>query len=203
MSEVSARMQTDAQTIPLIEDGNNARKIPKTIFIDDVEAFTEKYKANEILEQMNELYRKYQFMESQLAMGKRNLKIKIPEIKKTIDMVVLLQEKHDENDNKIKTNFLISDNIWARAEIDNSSGNVGLWLGANVMVEYTFEEALDILNKNYENAKKKLESTNEDLDYIKDQITTMEVNMARVYNTNVVEQSKKKAEEQKKQKVIH
>ena len=197
-------MDTDSQTIPLIEDGNNARKIPKTIFIEDVEAFVDKYKAPEILQQMNELYRKYQFMESQLAVGKRNLKIKIPEIKKTIDMINLLQEKHEEEETKMKTNFLISDNIWARAEVDNSSGKVGLWLGANVMVEYSYEEALGLLNKNYENAKKKLDSTNEDLDFIKDQITTMEVNMARVYNQNVaLEQKKKKEADQPQKKVIH
>ena len=187
-------METESQKIPLIEEGNNARKIPRTIFIEDVEAYVEKYKAPEILQQMNELYRKYQFMESQLSVGKRNLKIKIPEIKKTIDMVNILQEKHEEEEKTFKTNFLISDNIWARAEINNESGKVGVWLGANVMVEYTFEEALALLNKNFENAKKKLESTNEDLDYIKDQITTLEVNMARVYNQNIADQNKKKAE---------
>ena len=81
MSEVGVKLETKAQTIPIIEDGNNARKIPKTIFIDDVEAFVEKYKAQETLMAMNEIYRKYQFMESQLSAGKRNLKIKIPEIK--------------------------------------------------------------------------------------------------------------------------
>ena len=198
MSNVAATMPTEEQKIPLIEDGNNARKIPKTVFIDDVEIFVDKYGAPEILQQMNDLYRKYQFMAEQLTAGKRNLKIKIPEIKKTIDMVNILQEKHDEEEKNFKTNFLISDNIWARAEINNTSGKVGVWLGANVMVEYTYEEAHGLLSKNYENAKKKLDSTNEDLDFIKDQITTMEVNMARVYNENVeIEKKKKKTEEKK------
>ena len=125
--------------VPLTEDGDNERKIPKVLFIEDVEAFVDKYKAPAILQQMNELYQKYQYMESQLSIGKRNLKIKIPEIKKTIDMVNLLQEKYEEEEKSIKTNFLISDNIWARAELNNESGKVGLWLGANVMVEYTYE----------------------------------------------------------------
>ena len=178
--------------VPLTEDGDNERKIPKVLFIEDVEAFVDKYKAPAILQQMNELYQKYQYMESQLSIGKRNLKIKIPEIKKTIDMVNLLQEKYEEEEKSIKTNFLISDNIWARAELNNESGKVGLWLGANVMVEYTYEESLALLNKNYENAKIKLESTNVDLDYIKDQITTLEVNMARVYNQSVENKNKGK-----------
>ena len=178
--------------VPLTEDGDNERKIPKVLFIEDVEAFVDKYKAPAILQQMNELYQKYQYMESQLSIGKRNLKIKIPEIKKTIDMVNLLQDKYEEEEKSIKTNFLISDNIWARAELNNESGKVGLWLGANVMVEYTYEESLALLNKNYENAKIKLESTNVDLDYIKDQITTLEVNMARVYNQSVENKNKGK-----------
>ena len=105
-------------------------------------------------------------------------------------MVNILQEKKEEGEETMKTNFLISDNIWARAEVENT-GKVGVWLGANVMVEYTYEEAFKLLNKNYENAKTKLTSTYEDLDYIKDQITTMEVNMARVYNQNVVNTQKK------------
>ena len=180
----------ETQRVPLTEDGDNERKIPKVLFIEDVETFTERYHAQSVFQQMNELYQKYQYMESQLSIGKRNLKIKLPEIKKTIDMVLMLQEKHEEEEKTLKTNFLISDNIWARAELNNESGKVGLWLGANVMVEYTYEEALALLNKNFENAKVKLESTNVDLDYIKDQITTLEVNMARVYNQNI--ENKKK-----------
>ena len=49
-------------------------------------------------------------------------------------------------------NFLISDNVWAKAKIPNETGRVGLWLGANVMVEYNFEEALKLLEKNLSNA---------------------------------------------------
>ena len=205
MSSPDAKIASETGGIPITEEGGNARGIPKTVFIDDVETFVEKYKAKETLEAMNELYRKYQFMESQLAAGKRNLKIKLPEIKKTIDMVNLLKDKHEKDEKKFKTNFLISDNIWARAEADNSTGKVGLWLGANVMIEHTYDEALGLLAKNNENATKKLESTNEDLDYIKDQITTMEVNMARVYNQNVVNTNKEKKTkaEAAPEKVIH
>lgn len=108
-----------------------------------------------------------------------------------MDVVNILIEKKEEEEETMKTNFLISDNIWARAEVQNT-GLIGVWLGANVMVEYTYDEALKLLTKNFENAKAKLDSTYEDLDYIKDQITTMEVNMAKVYNQNVVNKGKDK-----------
>ena len=53
---------------------------------------------------------------------------------------------------------------------------------ANVMLEYTYEEALELLTKNLNNAVDTVESLDADLDFIKDQITTTEVNIARVYN---------------------
>lgn len=77
---------------------------------------------------------------------------------------------------------MIADNIWAKAKIANDTGKVGLWLGANVMVEYNFDEALVILEKNLGNALSRLQSTEDDINYLKDQITTTEVNIARIYN---------------------
>ena len=203
MSDTKAKPVGEKAKVPLIEDGSNARKIPKTVFIDDVESFVDKYGAPQILEEMNELYKKYQFMESQLSIGRKNLKVKLAEIKKTVSVVNILIEKHDEKEETMNTNFLISDNIWARAEVQNT-GKIGVWLGANVMVEYSYDEALKLLNKNFNNADSKLKSTYEDLDYIKDQITTMEVNMARVYNQNVANKAKDKKQqpEQKAAKVI-
>jgi prefoldin subunit 5 len=90
-----------------------------------------------------------------LVRGRDNLKIKMPDIKKTLETVNMLQQKHsqeNEEDRALDTNFLISDNIWAKAKVANNTGKVGLWLGANVMVEYNFEEAVVILNKNMANA---------------------------------------------------
>ena len=79
----------------------------------------------------------------------------------------------------------MSDNIWAKATLPNTTGRVGLWLGANVMVEYEYKEAMVLLGKNLKNAEAKIAESDGDVDYIKDQITTTEVNMARVYNQGV------------------
>jgi prefoldin subunit 5 len=85
---------------------------------------------------------------------------------------------------------LVSDNIWAKAKIPNDSGRVGLWLGANVMVEYTYQEAIVLLNKNLKNAEDKLKEADDDIDFLKDNLTTTEVNMARVYNQGVANKAK-------------
>lgn len=48
--------------------------------------------------------------------------------------------------------FLLTDTIWTKAHIKQDVQKVALWLGANVMVEFSYEEATELLNKNLENA---------------------------------------------------
>lgn len=171
--------------IPISEPSQIHRKIPRAVFIEDTEAWVEKYGEEELFGQMNELHQKYKFMEQQLVRQKAGLKTKVPEIKRTLEMVAMLKQKHDGDDKEVDANFLISDNIWAKAKCPNNTGKVGLWLGANVMVEYTFADAIVLLGKNLSNAQTKLVETDDDLDYLKEQTTTMEVNIARVYNQGI------------------
>lgn len=132
-------------------------------------------------------------MEAQLVRGKDSLKVKLPDIQKTHELVTLLKKKNAEQEveNKsLETNFLISDNIWAKAKIPNDKGKVGLWLGANVMVEYDYDEATKLLERNMENAQIRIQQTEDDLNFLKDQITTTEVNIARVYNQGIAAKQK-------------
>ena len=72
------------------------------------------------------------------------------------------------------------------------SGKVCLWLGANVMLEYSVEEAQMMLEKNLNDAKAREAQINSDLLYLKDQITTTEVNIARTYNFDVIRRREEK-----------
>lgn len=81
--------------------------------------------------------------------------------------------------------YSLADNIYAKAELDYSTGTVNLWLGANVMLEYTYEEAIEFLSKNEEKAKREFEDVKNDLAFVRDQIVTSEVNMSRIYNWDV------------------
>ena len=63
---------------------------------------------------------------------------------------------------------------------------------ANVMLTYPIDEALELLTKNYNTAVKNLASVNNDLAFLRDQFTTTEVNMARVYNWDVKQRRKNK-----------
>ena len=136
-------------------------------------------------------------MESNLHRSRESLKTKLPDIKKTLETVIMLKSKHEGDQKELNTNFLLSDNIWAKARIPNTTGKVGLWLGANVMVEYSYTEALVLLGKNLANAEAKIKETEDDIDFVKDQITTTEVNLARIYNQGVLN-NKAKAEKEGK-----
>ena len=67
MSEVAAVPQEAAKKLPITEDGTpNHRKIPQVVFIENVEAWVEKYTDDALFAQMNELYQKYKYMEQNL-----------------------------------------------------------------------------------------------------------------------------------------
>ena len=184
--------------IPITEPTTDPKKIPKVVFIDNVEAWVEKYTDDALFAKMNELYQKYKFMEQNLHRQRQSLYVKLPDIKKTLEMVAMLKTRHESEEKEISTNFLLSDNIWAKAKVPNTNGKVGLWLGANVMVEYSYAEAIGLLGKNLVNGEAKIKETEDSIDFLKDQLTTTEVNLARIYNQGVVNNKKKTAEEQAK-----
>ena len=57
-----------------------------------------------------------------------------------------------------------------------------LWLGANVMLKYSLDDAEELLSKNCDSAEKNMGQIAWDLDYLRDQMTITEVTMARLYN---------------------
>merc|ERR1712188_255032 len=140
------------------------------------------------------MYSKYKFMESQMAQHRNAVFSKKAEIEKSLNMLKQLIAKRDKDEESLKTHFQLGDCLYANADIPtNEESRVCLWLGANVMLEYTYEEALDLLTNNLKNAVDTVDSLDTDLDFIKDQITTTEVNIARVYNQDVREKRKAKA----------
>ncbi|KAG9478489.1 hypothetical protein GDO78_013501, partial [Eleutherodactylus coqui] len=89
----------------------------------------------------------------------------------------------------METRFLLADNLYCKASVPPTN-KVCLWLGANVMLEYDIDDAQALLEKNLSTATRNLDSAEEDLDFLRDQFTTTEVNMARVYNWDVKRRNK-------------
>ncbi|XP_072285626.1 prefoldin subunit 3 [Pyxicephalus adspersus] len=165
--------------------------IPEAVFVEDVDSFMQKpgnETADVVLKLLDEQYQKYKFMELNLSQKKRRLKSQIPEIKQTLEILKHMQKKKGTT-HPMETRFLLADNLYCKALVPPTD-KVCLWLGANVMLEYDIDEAQALLEKNLSTATRNLESTEQDLDFLRDQFTTTEVNMARVYNWDVKRRNK-------------
>ncbi|XP_055757156.1 prefoldin subunit 3-like [Salvelinus fontinalis] len=165
--------------------------IPEAIFVEDVESFMKQPgndTADAVLRKLDEQYQKYKYMELNLAQKKQRLKSQIPQIKQTLEILRHMQKKKETTD-PMETHFLLADNVYCKASVPPTD-KVCLWLGANVMLEYDIDEAQSLLEKNLATASRNLDSLEEDLDFLRDQFTTTEVNMARVYNFDVKKRSK-------------
>ncbi|XKL64738.1 hypothetical protein PGB90_004824 [Kerria lacca] len=163
--------------------------IPQAVFVEDVDSFmalsANKGNAEKVLRRLDEQHNKYKFMELNLLAKRKRLKNQIPDLERSMDMIRLLKKhKAESGEEEILTEFLLSEQLYSKAKI-NPKNTVYLWLGANVMLEYTLEDAADLLSKNIESAKQQETTIEEDLDFLRDQFTTTEVNMARVYNWDV------------------
>ena len=127
-------------------------------------------------------------MESHLVQQQKGLLIKIPDISNALQALRHLMKKEE----TVSCHFELADSVYANAKLKKED-TVLLWLGANVMLEYTYVEADELLTKNLKNAEVNLASLEGDLAFLKDQITISEVNIARIHNYNV--QLKKEAKE--------
>ncbi|KAF3456375.1 hypothetical protein FNV43_RR01025 [Rhamnella rubrinervis] len=161
------------------------RGIPGAQFVEDVQTYLNQsgLDVNSALAFLQERLQQYKLVEMKLLAQQRDLQAKIPDIEKCVDVVATLQAKKDTGEALI-ADFEVSEGIYSRARIEDSD-SVCLWLGANVMLEYSCEEATALLQKNLENAKASLEVLVADLQFLRDQVTITQVTIARVYNWDV------------------
>lgn len=170
----------------------NPRGIPKAPFVDSVDDYLKTDTVDATLRKFTEAISKYKFMENSKLQQRGSLEQKIPDIEKSLAMVKYLSDQRKSND-PVKTLFEVHDTLYAHATIPPTD-TVNLWLGANVMLEYKVDEAMELLSSKLDIAKTNLSDTIEDLEFLRDQITTMEVNTARVYNWDVKQRRKQKEE---------
>ncbi|QKX56528.1 uncharacterized protein TRUGW13939_03633 [Talaromyces rugulosus] len=186
-------------------EGSNPRGIPLAPFVDNVGDYvSSRSEVEGTLKSFQEMISKYQFMEMNTQRRTVGLKEKIPDIQKTLEMVKFLKMRRDKDDDDdsdeeeeglLETNFELNDTLYARATISKKdTDEVYLWLGANVMLAYPIDEAQTMLTEKLRAAELSLSNCEEDLEFLREQITTLEVATARVYNWDVVQRRKDKAE---------
>ncbi|KAI9457850.1 Prefoldin subunit 3, partial [Boletus coccyginus] len=182
----------------------NPRGIPKAPFIANVEEYIggPDGDVEGPLKNFQDAIAKYRYMDANLTQRRRSLEDKIPDIKKTLHMVEFLQETRegkqkadddtDELDDEDKevakkpltTTFELNDTLYAEAQLEDTD-TVYLWLGANVMLSYKLPAAISLLRSKLGAAEASLKATIEDLEFLREQLTVMEVNTARMYNWDV------------------
>ena len=190
-------MASYVATNAFADDYKNPRGIPRMEFVENVEEFVKKrgVSVESILRAFSEQHSKYKLMEHKLNQNLASHNQKIPEITKTLEALDFLKKKH-EAEETATTQYALTDLVFCEAEVPPQK-SVHLWLGANVMVEYTIDEAKALLEKNLAASKRNLESTQEDLAWLKDQTVVCEVNSSRLYNYDVVTRREKEAAEKK------
>ncbi|XP_010259239.1 PREDICTED: probable prefoldin subunit 3 isoform X1 [Nelumbo nucifera] len=169
------------------------RGIPAAAFVEDVQTYLTQsgLDVNSSLAFLQERLQQYKLVEMKLLAQQRDLQAKIPDIEKCLDIVATLQAKKGTGEALI-ADFEVSEGIYSRARIEDTD-SVCLWLGANVMLEYSCDEATNLLQKNLENAKASLEVLVDDLHFLRDQVTVTQVTIARVYNWDVHQRRSKQA----------
>jgi prefoldin subunit 5 len=203
--EIQAEPQQEDPLLKVLVDKNkkNSRGVPTMNFIESVDDWIDKFTSEKLLSYINQYLNKYKFMEAQIVKSNEGLNVKIPDIEKCLETIEYLEKK--EKDKPVKVDYMVSNNLWAKAEI-TSPDSVFLWLGANVMCEYKMDEAKVLLNQNLQNAKNQIKKNNIDLEFIKDQMTVCEVNLARIYNEtvrrNAIAKKKQAAEKNKEASTV-
>ncbi|CZS92613.1 related to prefoldin subunit 3 [Rhynchosporium agropyri] len=173
----------------------NPRGIPYAPFVDKVEDYvTSRADVEKTLKKFQEMISKYQFMESNQQRRAAGLKDKMPDIQKTLDMVQFLKTRKPGSE-PIEATFELNDTLYAKAHVPPID-EVYLWLGANVMLSYPIDEAEELLSGKLTGAKLSLANCEEDQEFLREQITTMEVATARVYNWDVTMKRKEKNEQE-------
>ncbi|OAL38804.1 hypothetical protein AYO20_02010 [Fonsecaea nubica] len=202
----------------------NPRGIPTFPFMNNVTDYVKSVdEVESTLQRFQEMVSKYTFMQQNVERRAAGLKEKLPEMKRTLEVVKFLKKKRrdlaerkeggedgsgeediEEDDllgekpvaaDEIETTFSLQDTLYAKAIIKPAEINdVYLWLGANVMVAYPLDEAEELLQGKLDKAKESLAACDEDLEFLRVQITTLEVAIARVHNWDVGEKRKLRAQ---------
>lgn len=163
------------------------------------------------LDRFQEMMNKYNFMLSNVEARIRGLRDKIPEMRSTLETVrflagkkrktlLLRQQKDNEEEDgddddgreggekELHTTFQLNPTLYAHATVPlESADEVYLWLGANTMVAYPLDEAEELLRDKLTRAQDTLATCEEDVEFLREQITTLEVAVARVWNWDVGE----------------
>ncbi len=95
-----------------------------------------------------------------------------------------MKEKAESGEEMV-TRYSLCDTIYSEAKVDTAADKIYLWIGASIMVEYSQDEGIDLLERQLQQSHEKVAELTEDLMHLRANSITVEVNMARLFNHNV------------------
>jgi len=130
--------------------------------------------------------RRYKLIEASFSQQRARIQENLLDYKKSLAALEILQEQKAKGSSSSPMNvtYKLDENIYSRAVIDNVD-KVCIWLGANIMVEYELDEGEKLLKSNLTGMENLDKEIGEELDFLRDQITTTEVNVAFLHNYNM------------------
>lgn len=163
--------------------------IPVSEFIEDIEAFAPTAeKAQELYREKYDLKQKYRLLEQKLIESQLQLKKSRPSVLENIDAIEKLEQRSGSKE--MTTRFQLADSLYSKANF-TCDGTVYLWLGADLMVEYSYKEAKDLLYENLKQLDNQINEGEEKLSFLREQIITTEVTISRTVN-HLLQMNRKK-----------
>lgn len=164
----------------------NPRGIPRAPFLEKIEEWVKGDAEFEpMMNRFQERLQQYKYMEASKVNTRAGLVGKIPEMEKTLAGVRLVQSGKE-----VLVDYELNDTLYTKAVVAPAQV-VYLWLGADVMMEYPVDEAAELLEGKLTGAQAQLADVDADIEFLRENITTMEVNTARLYNWDVLRRTQK------------
>lgn len=157
--------------------------IPLVPFFEDISKY---YSASEGVEETIQKYRgmaqNYKIYENSLEAKLARVLTKTSEITLNLQALHVLQEVPPGE--VVEADYELGDTLYARAMLTDPK-KVHLWIGANTLCEFTLSEAREYLEKKQKEAQSMKDLIEKDIKIVKEQVTTCEVTVARLYNHSV------------------
>lgn len=161
--------------------------VPKVIFSANTQDLILPGKSiEESISAYRDLTNNYHYIESTLDERLSRAHVKRDELSKNLQVVRMLQSLSE----PVIVDFELGDCLYAKAKVSADGVKVNLWLSQNTMLAYSLEEAEQMLAERVKEAEAVVGGLVEEERLLKEQITTSQVNMARLYNFHVQNQSK-------------
>ncbi|TNJ28771.1 putative Prefoldin subunit 3 [Giardia muris] len=173
----------------LVPDSYNTRNIPRAAFVEDIGAFVGTFDGDcaACIASLQETLGKYNLMLDALRKQRDGLRASTAELRENLDAISHLQDRFEEA-SEVDVRYELAAGVYARARIPRTD-RISLWLGSGVMVEYPPEEARALLSKNLAEADAAITDLEQNIQFLKEQATTTEVCISRVFNWDVQNRS--------------